>query len=107
MLKDYPYFKESNINEIAQLLNALGTGISNIRIVEVPRDVVTSKIPEEMYHAIIADLEQMNARRKKESIDVTPSIMARATKEFYTFEIDSTDKIIIKTIEFEHECTLI
>ena len=32
-----------------------------------------------------------------------PSIMARAVKEFYTFEIDENDKISIKTIEFEHE----
>ena len=38
-----------------------------------------------------------------ENNDNTPSIMARAYKEFYTFEIDADDNISIKTIEFSHE----
>ena len=103
MLKGYPYFRDSNLQEIADILNALGTGISNLRIVEVPQEVVKSKIPEELYNNIIADLEKMNAKVKKEGTKVLPSIMARAIKEFYTFEIDENDNVSIKTIEFEHE----
>lgn len=103
MLKGYPYFRDSNLQEIADILNALGTGISNLRIVEVPQEVVKSKIPEELYNNIIADLERMNAKVKKEGTKGLPSIMARAIKEFYTFEIDENDNVSIKTIEFEHE----
>ena len=103
MLKGYPYFRDSNLQEIADILNALGTGISNLRIVEVPKEVVKSKIPEELYNHIIADLEKMNAKVKKEGTKNLPSIMARAIKEFYTFEIDENDNVSIKTIEFEHE----
>ncbi|MDO4650847.1 MAG: AAA family ATPase, partial [Eubacteriales bacterium] len=90
-------------NRIADILNALGTGIQNLRIVEVPQEVVKSKIPEDLYNDIIADLEKVNAQMKKEGKKATPSIMARAIKEFYTFEIDETDRVSIKTIEFEHE----
>lgn len=103
MLKGYPYFRDSNLQEIADILNALGTGISNLRIVEVPQEVVKSKIPEDLYNHIIADLEKMNAKVKKEGTKNLPSIMARAIKEFYTFEIDENDNVSIKTIEFEHE----
>ena len=103
MLKGYPYFRDSNLQEIANILNALGTGISNLRIVEVPQEVVKSKIPEDLYNDIIADLEKVNAKVKKEGAKMLPSIMARAVKEFYTFEIDENDNVSIKTIEFEHE----
>ncbi len=103
MLKGYPYFRDSNLQEIANILNALGTGISNLRIVEVPQEVVKSKIPEDLYNDIIADLEKVYAKVKKEGAKMLPSIMARAVKEFYTFEIDENDNVSIKTIEFEHE----
>ncbi len=103
MLKGYPYFRDSNLQEIADILNALGTGITNLRIVEVPREVVKSKIPEELYNSIISDLEKMNVKVKKEGAIILPSIMVRAIKEFYTFEIDGNDNVSIKTIEFEHE----
>lgn len=103
MLKGYPYFKDSNLQEIADILNALGTGISNLRIVEVPQEVVKSKVPEDLYNNIVSDLERVNARMKKDGGDASPTIMIRAIKEFYTFEIDPEDNISIKTIEFEHE----
>ena len=103
MLKGYPYFKDSNLQEIADILNAAGTGISKLRIVEVPQEVVKSKMPEDLYNEIIRNLEKANAKIKKEDIDDSPSIMVRAIKEFYTFEIDSEDNITIQTIEFEHE----
>ncbi len=103
MLKGYPYFKDSNLQEIADVLSALGTGISNLRIAEVPQEVVKSKIPEELYNKIISNLERANAQMKKEERKEAPSIMVRAVKEFYTFEIDAEDKVTIQTIEFEHE----
>lgn len=103
MLKGYPYFRDSNLQEIADILNALGTGIKNLRIVEVPQEIVKNKIPEELYNDIIVDLEKTNAQMKKEGKEATPSIMARAIKEFYTFEIDENDRVSVKTIEFEHE----
>ena len=102
-MKGYPYFRDSNLQEIADILNALGTGISSLRIVEVPQEVVKSKIPEDLYNDIIANLEKLNAKVKKEGTKSLPSILARAVKEFYTFEIDDHDNVSIKTIEFEHE----
>ena len=102
-LTGYPYFKDSNLEEIAGLLNALGTGITNLKIVEVPIDVVKRKIPEGLYNKIISNLEKENAQAKKGNTDLCPSIVVRAYKEFYTFEIDSDDNITIRTIEFSHE----
>lgn len=99
----YPYFKDSNLKEIADLLNALGTGISSLRIVNVPIEVVKRKIPEGLYSKIVSNLEKENARAKKEGDGIHPSIVARSYKEFYTFEIDSSDNVSIQTIEFSHE----
>ena len=103
ILKGYPYFKDSNLNEIAEILNALGTGITELKIVNVPQEVVKNQIPEELYNKIISDLEKENAKVKKEDKKRFPSIVARAYKEFYTFEINSDDNVSIQTIQFEHE----
>lgn len=103
VLTGYPYFKDSNLDEIAELLNALGTGITSIQNIEVPMEVVKRKIPEGLFNRIITKLEKENAIRKKEGSDQHPSIVARAYKEFYTFEIDDNDTISIRTIEFSHE----
>ena len=103
MLNGYPYFRDSNLKETAEVLNALGTGISNLRFVDVPKEVVKNKLPEDLYNDIITDLEKANAQIKKNGENASPSIMARAIKEFYTFNINSDNQISIKTIEFEHE----
>lgn len=102
ILTGYPYFTDTNLDEIAELLNALGTGISELKIVEVPVEVIKSKIPDELYNRIVADLEKANTRIESET-DERPRIMARSYKEFYTFEIDANGKITITTIEFSHE----
>ena len=102
ILTGYPYFTDTNLDEIAELLNALGTGISELKIVEVPVEVIKSKIPDELYNRIVADLEKANTRIESET-DERPKIMARSYKEFYTFEIDANGKITITTIEFSHE----
>lgn len=101
ILTGYPYFTNSNLSEIAELLGALGTGISELKVVELPTEVVKSKMPTDLYNKIIADLEKANARTPagKES----PKIMARSYKEFFTFEISPENNITITTIEFSHE----
>ena len=103
ILTGYPYFRDSNLEEIAKLLNALGTGINDLKIVDVPLEVVKRKVPESLYNKIISNLEKENAKVKKAGSGENPSIVARAYKEFYTFEIDDNDVISIQTIEFSHE----
>ena len=103
ILTGYPYFKNSNLKEIAELLSALGTGIQELKIVDVPIEIAKAKIPEEVYNKIVTNLEKENARVKREGTTHHPSIVARAYKEFYTFEIDENDNISIRTIEFSHE----
>lgn len=100
ILTGYPYFSNSNLNEIANLLNALGTGISDLKIVEVPVDIIKNKIPEELFDKVVADLEKKTIKKRAKH---KPSIMIRSYKEFYTFELDENNDLIIKTIEFSHE----
>lgn len=102
ILTGYPYFTDSNLEEIAELLSALGTGISELKVVELPVEVIKSKIPNELYDKIIADLEKANTRARTANNDC-PRIMARSYKEFYSFEIDADNKVTITTIEFSHE----
>lgn len=101
ILTGYPYFTDSNLDEIAELLNALGTGISELKIVELPVEMIKSRMPEEVYNKIISDLEKANSRAH--AGDHLPRIMVRSYKEFYTFEIDAENKVTITTIEFSHE----
>lgn len=99
MLTGYPYFSDSNLNEIANLLNALGTGVSSLKVVKVPVDVIKSKVPEELFDEIRTDLEKEKSKNNEKS----PSIMLRSYKEFYTFELDENNDVVIETIEFSHE----
>jgi len=99
ILTGYPYFSNSNLTEIANLLNALGTGISDLKIVEVPIEIIKTRVPEKLYNKVVSDLEKRKAKSKSH---ISP-IMLRSYKEFYTFELNESDDLIIKTIEFSHE----
>ncbi|WP_026499128.1 AAA family ATPase [Butyrivibrio sp. WCD2001] len=101
ILSGYPYFKDTNLNEIADILNALDTGIKQLKIVHVPCDVVKNDISEDIYTKIISTLEKKNATRKNHTDN--PCIFARAEKKFYNFFIDDDNNITITTIEFSHE----
>ena len=101
ILTGYPYFTDTNLDEIAKLLNALDTGIGELKVVEIPVETIKDKIPEDIYDKIVTKLEKANVRTKPE--DDPPKIMARSYKEFYTFEIDVNNKITITAIEFSHE----
>lgn len=103
ILTGYPYLSDSNLEEITTLLNALGTGIQHSSIVEVPLDTVKNKIPDKLLSEITSDLEKSNIKAKKAETYIKPAIIARAYKEFYTFEIDLEDNITVTTIEFGHE----
>lgn len=103
ILTGYPYLSDLNLDEITKLLNALGTGIQKSSIVEVPLDAVKAKIPEKLLSEIKSDLEKANIKAKKADTYINPAIIARAYKEFYTFEIDLEDNIKVTTIEFGHE----
>ena len=99
ILTGYPYFSDSNLNEIANILNALGTGINELKIVEVPQSVIKNKIPEDLYIDVLADLEKERTKNGRK----VPTIMIRSYKEFYTFELREDDNVVIKTLEFGHE----
>lgn len=99
ILTGYPYFSNSNLNQIAYLLNALGTGISDLQIVKVPIDTIKSKIPDDLLNKVISDLEKSKTKDENHK----SSIMLRSYKEFYTFELDSNNELVIRTIEFSHE----
>lgn len=103
MLTGYTLSPHSNLDEIANILNALGTGITHIKYVDISPEIAKNNIPEEVYNDIIAGLEKENARIKKEGNKISPSIIARSFKQFYTFTMDPSSKLSIKTIEFEHE----
>lgn len=100
VLTGYPYFTDANLDEIADLLKALGTGISKLKIVDVPLEFLKSKVPEKLFNRVTADLEKAFTNKQKNG---EISIMIRSYKEFYTFSIGGDGKISATTIEFSHE----
>ena len=103
VLTKYPYFQNSQLESIAEILNALGTGISDIRYVSIPLETVQQRLPEPLYQNIISQLEKDNIKAKKAEPYHAPGIFARGYKEFYVFDIDIEDRITVQTIEFCHE----
>ena len=101
ILTGYPFFSDSNLEEITSLINALGTGIGDSKITEVPVEVIKSSVPEELFNKVVSDLEKGLAKVNDDT--KRPSIMLRSYKEFYIFELDEEKKLRITTVEFSHE----
>lgn len=101
MLSGYPYFKDTNLKEIADILQALDTGIKDLRIVDISPDVVKNDMPEELYNRIIMQLEKISSSQLSPA--ETYTILTKSEKNFYTFEVDNNNNIKITTIEFSHE----
>ena len=99
MLRGYSYFSEDNLKNIASLLNALGTGITELKIVELTADNIKSRIPTGIFNEIVSDLERRKARNPEDDT----AIMIRAEKDFYTFEMNGENNLVITSIEFCHE----
>ena len=102
VLTGYPLFTKANITDISNLLNALGTGINELKIIEVSPDAIQNKIPTNLYNKVIEDLEKANMNRENYTDGENPTIMLRSYKEFFTFEIEADNNIKITTVEFNH-----
>ena len=98
-----PYYSDADLGEVAELLNALGIGISDSRYIKLSLDIARKKMPEDIFLKVISDLERENVRAKEKEPYIRPAGVLRAMKEFYRFAIDENDEITIETLEFSHE----
>ena len=103
ILAGYPYLSEDNMKEIANILSALGTGISDVKIVNVPKDQVQLYVPDEILTDSLRELEKQAATKNGKGRDRQPKMLLRSPKNFYTIELDNKNEPVFKTIEFSHE----
>ena len=98
LLSERPFYTDSNIAEVGEILKALGLGITDFRYIDVPLERIQNMLPKSMLEDILSELEKGNVESESE-----PGVVLRSNKEFYTFQIDKENQLKIQTIAFQHE----
>lgn len=98
LLSERPFYTDSNIAEVGEILKALGLGITDFRYIDVPLERIQNMLPKSMLEDILSELEKRNVESESE-----PGVVLRSNKEFYTFQIDKENQLKIQTIAFQHE----
>ncbi|HEX3016755.1 MAG TPA: ATP/GTP-binding protein [Caproicibacter sp.] len=102
-ITDYSYFiTDKNHDEINRILAGFGTGITNSSIVKISPEIVATKLPKEIIQEILGNLERKASENKKQDLKMHTAAGVRVDKDFFIFEIDKDDKIIYRTIAFNH-----
>lgn len=103
-LSRYMYFFDSQGSSAAEkILKVMDTGISKVKICDVPAEKIKAEIPQPIIEDIIKNL----AEQKAQNIDntaVNPSIVLRNLEghSMYMIELRG-EKVECKTIKFNHE----
>ncbi len=98
LLSERPFYTDSNIAEVGEILKPLGLGITDFRYIDVPLERIQNMLPKSMLEDILSELEKRNVESESE-----PGVVLRSNKEFYTFQIDKENQLKIQTIAFQHE----
>lgn len=103
-ISDYSYMAETeNIEEVCRIISALGTGITNFKMVKVPIEKVVSYLPREIREQLLSDLEKRLTEFRKEEVSDTKGIIMRSNRDFFILDTDENGDIICQTIKFYHE----
>jgi AAA15 family ATPase/GTPase len=86
------FFTDESYKQIANYLEAFGTGVCNVTSDNVSEEIIKEKLPKSMLEDIIDDL-----RSKKESI-----LVRYRNDGFYLFELKKDGKLNYKVIKFNH-----
>ena len=98
LLSERPFYTDSNIAEVGEILKALGLGITDFRYIDVPLERIQNMLPKSMLEDILSELEKRNVESESER-----GIVLRSNKEFYTFRMNEDGKVRIQTLAFQHE----
>lgn len=101
-ISDYSYLaKTENIEEICKIISGFGTGITNLKIVDVPEDEVISQLPKPLRETLMECIGE----KKQEDVESEKSrfgIVMRSNREFFMINVSNEGTIQCRTIQFYH-----
>lgn len=101
MISDYSYFLEKDKKEVvSKVLCGYGTGIVDFSIEDNTKEMINSKIPEDLLNKIVSKLQKSKSSGDEEEKD--PFVILRAPGEFFIMQMDDEDNIVSKTLQFSH-----
>lgn len=102
-ISDYSYMIETKkVDEICNIIEAFGTGITGFQLVEVPVEKLLEHLPDKIQEELLADIEQKRIDMKT-NVDIKSlGIIMRSKEDFFVINIDREEKIVCKTIKFSH-----
>lgn len=98
LLSERPFYTDSNITEIGEILKGLGLGITDFRYIDISMERIQNILPEEILEDVLSDLEKENIESNSGR-----GIVLRSNKEFYTFRMNEDGQVRIQTLAFQHE----
>lgn len=100
-ISNYSYFSDvENKEEICRVIKALGTGITNFKVVESSIDEMKKDLSKDLSDKLEEDLHKIleikEERRRKTSISI------RLNEMYYIIFVDEDNKVKVNTITFNH-----
>lgn len=102
-ISDYSYMANTeNVEEICRIISAFGTGITNFEMVDVPIEKIASQLPKQIRNDVLSNLEKRTIEMKNNDKRKGIGIIMRSDKDFFILNIDKSEEVTCKTIQFSH-----
>ncbi len=98
-----PILRLNKIEEIGKILSALGTGIKNIKKINVKLDSVLKDLPNDLKREILADIEGAKITISSNKNIDNLAFTLRNRNNFYIIMVDNNLNVNCETIKFSHE----
>lgn len=114
-ISNYSYLAQTNkIEEICRLITAFGTGITDVKIMEVPIEEIPASERKKIVQTILPDIirkrneiiynvnERYHQSLNDSEDEIKINITIRSNTEFFLISVDKDETIVCQTVKFCH-----
>lgn len=103
-ISKYSYFlSDKSIDEISEIIQGFGLGISRFGMVATSIDSLKQDVPKDLLDQIMDDLEEGKKIQRESNEKKNTSLLLRGDREFCEIYLDDENNIKVKTLELEHK----
>lgn len=102
-ISNYSYLSEAdNVEEVCRIISAFGTGITNLRMIDISLDKVLRTLPKNLQERILSEVEQKKIEVRNDNDLQSATLIMRTSTDFFVVTVDGSDSIQCQTVEFNH-----
>lgn len=102
-ISNYFYLNHiNNFDKVCNIISAFGTGITDLKIVDVSLDRVLRSLPRYIQNSILSQIEQKKVEVTENNLWGRSILAMRTSTMFFFVKFDADEQLHYKTIEFGH-----